>query len=120
MPIFTLWSLIPLAIIVFGAYHTWLTFNAIFDKTFKHWHEDSVKLWSAVTIAVTILIMIAPFLIPGLAIIKVPVFGLYVLYVGTTAYHVGRWWFNRKKNNTNTTNTTNSVQDPTKKDNSGK
>ncbi len=115
MFIFGTFSLIPLAIIVFGAYHVWLTINAGLSKMLHHWHEDSIKTWSAVTIAVTILIMVAPLLIPTGALIREIVFGLYVLYAGTTVVHVVRWWNARKaaKNG-------NAQPDTTKNDKSGK
>jgi hypothetical protein len=116
MFIFGYFSLIPLAIIVFGAYHVWLTINAGLSKWLHHWHEDQIKTWSAVTIAVTILIMVAPLLMPTSGLIKEVIFGLYVLYAGTTVVHVVRWWNKRKQNNgSNTPSTQTPPTDKTNK-----
>jgi len=100
MLIFGTWSLIPLAIIIFGAYHVWLTINHGLSSLLHHWEESRIKTWSGAIIAITILIMVAPLLIPTGAYIKDFVFAMYVLYGGTTVVHTIMWW-NRRHASTN-------------------
>jgi undecaprenyl pyrophosphate phosphatase UppP len=106
MFIFGTFSLIPLAIIVFGAYHVWLTINSGLSKMLHHWEESRIKTWSAAAIAITILIMVAPLLIPTGLYIREFVFGMYVIYGGTTVVHVIMWWNKRHQNTDASSNKT--------------
>jgi hypothetical protein len=92
MLIFGTLSLIPLAIIVFGAYHVWLTITHGLGKLLNHWEEARIKTWAAGVIAVSILVMLTPLLIPTSGVIRDVFFGMYLLYAGTTVVHVIRWW----------------------------
>lgn len=99
MFIFGTLSLIPLAIIIFGAYHVWLTITLGLGKMLNHWHEAQIQKIAFVVIGLTILAMVAPLLIPTSLGIKEFVGVMYLVYGGTTLVHIYNWYQKRKSNN---------------------
>ena len=75
------------AILIGGAYHVWMSVTHGLSKLFHQTEEPHIKKWSGIIIAVTILLMAAPLIIPTALFIKEIIGGLYILYVGTFLVH---------------------------------
>ena len=90
---FGLGSYLLLAVIVFGAYKVWMGITHILSKTFFHQTEERhVKKISGIVVGVTILMMLAPFLLPTTLHIKEAIGLLYIVYAGTSMYQFYTWY----------------------------
>ena len=90
-------GLICMAIVGMGAYHVWLTVTHFVSKFFHQREEPHVKKYAGFIFFVTVMLMLAPLLIPTPFYIKDIVGLLYVVYVGTAFFQV--WsWFHKDKN----------------------
>ena len=86
-------SFLLLSVIVFGAYKCWMGVTHLLSKTFFHQTEERhVKKISGVIIGVTILLMVAPFLIPTVLGFKEFVGALYIVYGGTSLWQIYSWY----------------------------
>ncbi|MBU6455064.1 MAG: hypothetical protein KGS72_25055 [Cyanobacteria bacterium REEB67] len=98
MFIFGSLSLIPLAIILLGAYKVWMGTTHVLSKLLSHQPEEPhIKKWAGIIVFVSILFMVAPLLIPTGLYFKDAVGVLYAVYVGTAGYQIYTFFASRNK-----------------------
>ena len=89
-------SLLLLGVILLGAYKVWMGITHLLSKPFHQTEERHIKKISFIVVAVSVLLMVAPFLIPTALGFKEFVGVLYIIYGGTSVYQIYSW-FNKDK-----------------------
>ncbi|MBS1993979.1 MAG: hypothetical protein JSS83_25885 [Cyanobacteria bacterium SZAS LIN-3] len=87
-------SLLLLGVILLGAYKVWMGITHLLSKPFHQAEERHIKKISFIVVAITVLMMVSPFLIPTALGFKEFVGVLYIIYGGTSVYQIYSW-FNR-------------------------
>jgi len=82
-------SMLLLGVILLGAYKCWMGVTHVLSRTFFHQVEERhVKKISFFLIAVSILFMVSPFLIPRVLGFNVVIEALYAVYGGTAVWQL--------------------------------
>jgi|GEM_PF-4115950 len=89
-------SMLLLAVILLGAYKVWMGITHLLSKPFHQTEERHIKKVSFIVVAVSVLLMVSPFLIPTALGFREFVGVLYIIYGGTSVYQIYSW-FNKDK-----------------------
>jgi hypothetical protein len=90
-------GLIFTGIVMLGARKVWLFVVHLLSKMFKH--EAAIRRTAFAIIAMTVMLMAAPFIMPFNPTLRMVVWGLYLLYAGLGLYQVYDWLpINKGKN----------------------
>jgi len=89
-------SLLLLSVILLGAYKVWMGITHLLSKPFHQTEERHIKKISFICVAVSVLLMVSPFLIPTALGFREFVGVLYIIYGGTAVYQIYSW-FNKDK-----------------------
>ena len=76
-------------IIALGARKVWLSVVHVLSKMFKH--EAGIKKGAFCFIFATVMLMAAPLIMPFSPILRLVVWGLYLLYAGLGLYQIYDW-----------------------------
>jgi hypothetical protein len=92
MFVFGTLSYVFIAIILLGAYKCWMGVTHVLSKLFHQYEEPHVKKYAFIFVLVTVLLMVAPMIIPSLFFMREAVGILYILYGTTAAVQLYHWY----------------------------